>query len=284
MLRFTLTIVLLASTPVAAQYRSRAEEIQARRTQHQARLWPERQSPLVDQVNGLVERGLYEGARSGAGANGPQIVLGGMRSGQGMSVGLGYRKSDLWRERLDFRGTARVTPQLAYLFDAEIGFKSLETERFFFDFYTKFESSPQMDFYGPGPDSNPEDRTSYLYEDFAADFRAGYTLGRYFSFGGTFGGLTIHTGTGKRSGVPSTDEVFDPEDVPGLGVDTSFSRVGGFVEFDWRDLDTGPRSGGFYQAKIRYYGDDDLDTFNFSQLVLDLQQYFRTSIATASSR
>ena len=135
------TFCFFAST-VSAQFRTRTEEIEARRRDQQARLWPERESPLVEAVNNLVERGLYDGARSGKGANGGQFVLGGMRSGQGMSFGVGYRRSDLWHERLGFRTTARMTPLLAYMFDAEVDFQSIETERLFVDFYTKFESSP----------------------------------------------------------------------------------------------------------------------------------------------
>ena len=66
-----------------------------------------------------------------------------------------------------------MTPQLAYMFDAEVDFQSLETERLFVDFYTKLESSPQMDFYGLGGDSSLDNRSSYLYDDLAADFRIG---------------------------------------------------------------------------------------------------------------
>ncbi len=194
---------LLLAGSVQAQFKTRAEAIEAQRRDQRARLWPEQESPLVDQVNALVERGLYEGARSGKGVNGGQIVLGGMRSGQGAAVGIGYLRTDLWRERIGFRGTARITPQLAYLFDADIDFQSIETEKFFADLYVKYESSPQMDFYGEGADSSLDNRTSYTYDDFAADFRAGYDILPYLRVGGTVGALSVFTGPGKRGGVHS---------------------------------------------------------------------------------
>ena len=81
-----------------------------------------------------------------------------------MSFGVGYRRTDLWRERIGVRGTARMTPQLAYMLDAEVDFQSIETERFFVDFYTKYESSPQMDYYGQGSDSSLDNLTSYTYD------------------------------------------------------------------------------------------------------------------------
>ena len=268
-----IVMFLLLGVSASAQFRTRTEEILAVRRDQRARLWPANESPLVDQVNGLVERGLLDGARSGKGANGGQLVLGGMRSGQGMSFGVGYRRTDLWRERLGVRGTARMTPQLAYMFDAEVDFQDLETDRFFVDFYTKYESSPQMDYYGQGADSSLDDRTSYTYDDFSTDFRAGYDILPSLRVGGTIGTVAVHTGPGDRSGVPSLEEVFTEAEAPGFGLDTWYSRWGGFIEIDYRDLASGPRSGGFYSTTIRQYTDQDLGLFDFSQLVFEFQQY-----------
>jgi len=127
--------MLLFASPAIAQESgtevpaTRAEAIAEARADKVAELWPERQSPLVNRVNALLERGLKEGLDSGRGVNGPQIVLGGMRSGQGFTAGLGYRRSDLWRERLGYRATARGTFQGAYLFDFDLDFQGLRTER-----------------------------------------------------------------------------------------------------------------------------------------------------------
>ena len=156
-------VLLLQAASVTAQT-TRAEEIDQARRDKQARLWPERESPLVRQANDLVERGFREGIDDGYGANGPQFVLGGMRSGHGTSFGGGYRKTDIWQERLGFRTTARLTLRDAYMVDARLDLQGLQTERFFFNLYAKYESSPRMDFYGRGPFSREENRTSYLLE------------------------------------------------------------------------------------------------------------------------
>ena len=273
LLPFVLASLLLAAIGAAQQPTTRAEEIERQRRDKQARLWPERESPLVEQVNKLVERGLYEGLESGKGANSGQIVMGGMRSGQGVSVGVGYRRSDIWHDRFAMRGTARVTPLLAYLFDLQLDFQSLQKDWFFLDFYTKYEYSPQMDFYGQGGDSLEEARTSYVFEDFATDFRLGFNFTDSLRAGFTIGGLAVHTGTGKRSGFPSTDEIFDSETAPGLGEDTNFARWGSFIELDYRDLPGGPRSGGYYTAVLREYADQDLGKYSFSQVLVQAQQY-----------
>ena len=113
--------ILFSSTSLLhAQATSRAEEIRQLRVDKQARIWPERTSGIVKQVNGFAERGLLEGAKSGKGTNGFQFVLGGMRSGNGTSFGIGYRRVDIWRERIGFRATARGMIQQAFMFDLEI--------------------------------------------------------------------------------------------------------------------------------------------------------------------
>jgi len=204
------TWMLLFASPAIAQESgtevpaTRAEAIAEARADKVAELWPERQSPLVNRVNALLERGLKEGLDSGRGVNGPQIVLGGMRSGQGFTAGLGYRRSDLWRERLGYRATARGTFQGAYLFDFDLDFQGLRTERTSLRSYTKYESSPHIDYYGQGNDSRQDRHTNYGYDDFSSDFDAAYAVARHVRL------LLDRSGLGEqefasRIGVPATD-------------------------------------------------------------------------------
>src|SRR4029078_1341600 len=138
-------------TPASAQEPSsdfpqtREEVLAAERADKVAELWPERQNSMFDIANGLVERGLGEGLDSGKGANGLQLVLGGMRSGQGMSGGLGYRRYDLFRDQLGVRGSARGPVHGAYLLDADVDFNGFRTDRTFLRWYTRYEHSPQID-------------------------------------------------------------------------------------------------------------------------------------------
>jgi outer membrane protein assembly factor BamA len=260
-------LLVLGAGSLHAQPKTRAEEIDQARREKIARLWPERESPTVDIVNGLVERGLLDDS-DGTGKNGFQIVLGGMRSGQGMSVGIGYRRTDIWNDRLAYRATARGTLQTAWMLDFELDFPTLRSERGYLTFYTKFESSPQMDYYGQGINSSQVDRTSYLADTFNFDGNAAYELFNNFRLGITGGFVDVHTGTGRNE--PSTDEVFNP---PGLEEDTYYLRWGGFVLYDYRDFPGGPKSGGLYAARLRQYDDRDLDKFNFKQAEFEFQQY-----------
>ena len=111
-------LLFIAATPALAQEQpsavpqTREAVIAAEREDKVAELWPERQNAMVDIVNGLGERGLGEGLDSGKGANGIQFLFGGMRSGQGMSGGVGYRRSDLFREQLGIRDLPRQPRRL----------------------------------------------------------------------------------------------------------------------------------------------------------------------------
>ncbi len=268
----TVLLIGVGASEVLAQARTRAEEIELRRRDKQARLWPERESPIVTRANNLLERGLISGAESGKGANGFQIAMGGMRSGQGFTVGVGYRRSDIWRDRIGFRTTARATPQLATLLDFQLDFHQLRTDWTFVNFYAKYENSPQMDYYGQRSGSSLDNRSSYRLEDFGTDFQFGVNFSG-FRIGATFGTLYVHTGPGDRSGVPSVEDVFPPPLIPGFGEDTSFARWGFFVDYDWRDLRSGSRSGGYYAVRLRSYEDVDLEKYGYGQIEGEVQQF-----------
>ena len=130
-----------------------------------------------------------------------------------------------------------------------------------------------MDYYGQGMDTDEGARTSYLLEDLSADLNLGL---EFFGFraGLTGGVVVVDTGSGNRGGFPSIEEVFTPLDTPGLGTDTDFIRGGGFLQFDYRDIPSGPKSGGNYMARMRRYSDKATREHSFRQLELVAEQYF----------
>jgi len=266
-------LVALQPIALAQQARTRAEQINLQRTDKQARLWPERTSGFVTQLNKLMERGLLEGGESGKGLNGSQLVLGGMRSGNGTTVGVGYRRVDLWSERISLRVTARGTLARAYMFDAEIESPRLETKRTNLRVYAKYENSPQMDYYGQGPDSEKGMRSSYRLEDFALDLESSHRVWWRFYVGAIGGIYSANTGPGRRRGFPSTEEIFSPEETPGLGQQGTFLRAGGFVQLDFRDNPGGPRSGGNYYSRYTRYWDQDFGQHSFHRLESAAEQY-----------
>lgn len=275
-------IALALATPVSvlAQQeegaKTRAETIEAERREKVARLWPESKSPIAEIANGFVERGLLDGVQSGlGGGNGLQFAIGGMRSGQGLSLGVGYRRSDLFNEKLGFRTTLRGTIESAWMADLQVYFPPLYTERGFLDLYFRYEYSPQMDYYGEGPGTSLDDRTSYGFTDWRVWGRGGWEFYDFLRIGGQIGWYDTWTGPGKRGGVPSIEEVFDPSTVPGLFVMGRFAQTGLFAEIDWRDNPGGPRFGGRYKLEwTKYWDQTEADQFNFWVIDGIIDQYW----------
>jgi len=219
----------LAQEPGTTPPQTRAEAIGAERAEKIAELWPERQNAMVDLVNGFAERGLNEGLDSGKGSNGVQFTLGGMRADQGMSFGIGYRRSDFLRDHLGYRATARGTVWGAYMFDFNVDFRGIQTERTYLQWYTKYEHSPSINFFGVGNDTTDARRASYLFNDLSSDFSAAIAPVRVFRVGATGGYYRAHTAASGDTDFPPIDEAFPPDRLMGFGKDTQYMRVGGFA-------------------------------------------------------
>lgn len=268
-----LSAVLLLPRAAFAQIDSRTDQIQAQRTDKRARLWPERTSGIVKRVNELYDRGFLESSDMKKGANGLQLVLGGMRSGQGASVGAGYRRIDLYHERLAFRTTVRGTINQAYMIDLELESPRLRHRRGDVRLYMKHENSPMMDYYGAGPNSQKNGRTSYRLEDTGIDGSGRYRIWSHLYLGANGGIYLPNVGRGRRDDVPSTEDRYTPAQVPGLGQQPKFFRAGGTLEYDYRDLATGPREGGHYYAKHWRYWDRESEQYSFNRLDSAVEQY-----------
>ena len=267
--------LLFHVTQLNAQATSREEEILQQRTDKRARLWPERTSGIVKQVDKFTERGLLEGAQSGKGSNGPQFLLGGMRSGNGMSFGLGYRRVDLWGERLGFRTTVRGTILEAYMFDAEVNFPRVNTRRVdrarlrevrklaangLLRSWTRLRQGQPDQLPAGGCQPRLQRALSRLERPLAGRLQAVST---------------------RRTPDPE-NEAASPRlkrsslrsQTPGLDGQPDFLRAGFTAQYDYRDLPTGPREGGNYYVNFKRYWDQDLGQHTFNQWDTAVEQYF----------
>lgn len=236
-------------------------------------LWPERQSPIADRVNAFVDRGAREGLNSGDGNAGFHPVLGGMRTGQGVSGGIGYRVAGLWRDRLSLRGTARGTLRPAYMFDFDVDVKGLSNSRRFVNWYSKLEHSPDMVYYGQGSNSPERARAKYRLRDVASDVNLGFEPWRTVRVGFTTGFLHANIGQLERENLLELDESVVSAETPGIGDETNFFRFGAFVALDRRDLASGAHRGSFFGARFRRFEDLDANQFSFRQTEFEFQHY-----------
>ena len=254
---------------------TRVQLIELARRQKHATLWPERENPLVVRANRLLDRGLIEGIQSGQGNNGWQLLLAGTRPAQGQTLGIGYRRSDLLNDALTARATVRGTLSGALLVDGELQVNGVRRGAdTFLDVYSKYERSPQMEFYGLGEASKEQDRTRYQLNTGSIDARAGYRFTRALNAGLDVGYGGAHTRSAGEGDIPSIETRFDSTTAPGLFDDTSFVSWGAFAGFDTRDLVRGPRRGGFYGIEFKRYLDVDGNQYTHRQVALEGQHFF----------
>jgi outer membrane protein assembly factor BamA len=259
----------------AQQPATRAEQIEQERREKNATLWPEREGPLVARANNLLDRGLVEGMRTGNGPNGWHIVLSGTRPAQGQSVGVGYRRADLFRDRLTADVSVAGTLKGAVLVETKAHVNNERRQQgTFLDLRGAYERSPRMEFYGLGEDSLKENRTGYLLNTLMVESRAGYRFTRRANAGVDFMTGRAHTGPVTRDDVPSIETIFNSRTAPGLFDDATFYMWGGFVGWDNRDLPSGPKRGGFYGASLHKYTDVTNGRYGHRRLSVELQQFF----------
>jgi outer membrane protein assembly factor BamA len=160
-----------------------------------------------------------------------------------------------------------------YRFELGFAMPRLADGRLQLDLDAGHHNYPRMEYYGPGPDSEKGSRSVYRLEETSFDASLAIVPTGYLRMGVTGGYVAVNVGPGVRTGVVSTDQVFVPAVTPGIQDQTNFYRTGGFLEFDYRDIPGGPRSGGYYTARFLYHDDQDLRLYSFRRLDLEAQQY-----------
>jgi hypothetical protein len=135
-----------------------------------------------------------------------------------------------------------------------------------------WQRNSQEDFYGFGMDSGSDYRTDYLLEGGTLGTAVWWNAPDWLYVGGVVGGYDINVGPGTDQRYPPTQDVFPPEDVPGLDIQGAFAKYGGFAAVDYTNPGN-PWRGGYYLASYEFWDDVDLDKYDFGKLDIDLQQY-----------
>ena len=260
------------TNPAAAQT-TRAEEDRAKREAKANQLIPERPSKLESILYKIDEdlilqrifnppRGFH--ARFGIG------------EGAGFGGGAGYQFLGV---PFDFRASAGGSVKGYFIAEGSLRFPGTQSENLFtwangpyLEVYGRRRDFPQEDFYGIGPDSSEDDRSNFALRDTFVRVTPAVRRG-YLTAGVNLGYLDPSIGSGTDTRMPSTDEIFAPEDVPGLQNQPAFAVLEPFVEFATLDRAIDDRSGGRYRVSFTRYDDRDLDQFTFNRWDVDLRQF-----------
>jgi len=219
-------------------------------------------------------------------------LVGGIQSGAGITVGIRFIpvRSEHLFTAVDLRGSHRKY----YSVGAQLGY---EWGSFLLHGFGRYRHMPEENFFGIGPDVSDDDETDYRLNDLITGAQLGYIVADDLLAGVHASYLANYLGSGKDDDEPDIEDIFDPVEVPGFGVDTRYGLFGAWLQYDTRDLDystafgsrlapTSPRirnisftaTRGLYgTAEVRRYSQVDGDGFSFTEGEVELQQYLPLS-------
>ncbi len=200
------------------------------------------------------------------------VRLGGLVTGSGFALGPSYNRPDLLNENMQFKISAAGSLKEYYSVDGVVSFPHLLNNHLVVDMYARHSDSPQIAYYGPGPNSSDDNRTDYRREDTIVSGRVGARLHRYVLIGFTGGYNWINIGPGTSDDYPSTDKVYTPQQVPGLQTQSPYAYFGPFLQIDLRDKRNDPHRG--TNVVVAYNGvEDNLGIYSFRVGQALVEQY-----------
>jgi hypothetical protein len=132
---------------------------------------------------------------------------------------------------------------------------------------------PEEEFYGLGPDSDLNDRTTYLQEESRFYLTTGYQITPHLVWVLNGGFQTNEIRSGKSGIYPSTEEIFDERSAPSLSNPPDYLRWGTQVFLDRRDVPGNPHRGFMIALAYARFDDRTEDAFSFNRYGLDARAY-----------
>jgi hypothetical protein len=265
--------VLADQAPVveAPPPQSRQEEIR--------RLRAAKAAELRGYLPGKIERGLVFLETGGfiqrlfTPPSGFFPYIGGITPGGGAAGGPGYRHFGLFNGRATLVAYAAGSIKSYWIMEGVLAFPRLANGRLFADVRMSRADFPQEDFYGLGPDSAQSDRTSYDLRTSRAAVSGGVRLMPWLAVGQRIDYSTPRLRGGGDPNLPSTSDLFQETDAPGLGEQPDFMAYETYITGDYRSPGPNARRGGFYYIGYTHFDDMDFDRYGFDRLHVDVQQY-----------
>lgn len=218
-----------------------------------------------------------------------QPVLGGLQTGAGTTVGLRYRPTGS-EDAVQFSAAGRYSLRGYWGGQGILGY---DHGRMVTYGYARYRHMPQEDFYGIGPNTPEAARTNYRLDEGIGGVLIGFKPTQQ-TFAGVHGSyLTNSVGAGTDDRYPTVADRFAAADVPGLGASLDYAVLGGWLEFDTRDvrllraygsrfaptqtrlkgLSLESRKGLLASVQASHYRELNGGAFTFSRVEVDLQQY-----------
>lgn len=268
----SLTLLLLAASPLLQGQQTRSTEIERERDEKVAHPRPEKPDKVEKSLRFIDDHKVID--RLSTGYHGWNLRFGGLPQGSGFALGPEYRLSSDFLGGNTFRVGAQLSTKLYEKYYVGWELPQIARDRVSVDLYGAHRNYTQVDYFGPGPNSSEDLRTDYRFENTSLDALVGLKPVKHLQLGGSVGYLWVNVGPGTSGSLPSTDKVFPPSLAPGIDRQTDFLRYGPHVQINYLDNATTPANGGLYTFQYVWYEDQKLGRNDFQRMDAEFQQYF----------
>ena len=192
-------------------------------------------------------------------------------AGGGFTLGAGYLAFLGGYNTIDFRGS--WTPSGYLRTESEFIAPRLFDRRGKLSLVGGWRKATQVGFYGFGTaETSSEDRANYGFSQPYASANLEYrpTRGIFVLGGGAeYSRWDQTTGEGT---VPSVEEVYTADELPGLGQKITYLHATGTAAIDWRTSEGYSRRGGYYGVTFNNFNDAD-DIYSFKRVDYEAIQH-----------
>lgn len=137
----------------------------------------------------------------------------------------------------------------------------------------RYQHYPRIRYYGPGPDSQREDETTFLDQRAFYELVAGVQLTPHFSLTARGGYVQVFVGPGEDDNYPTTQEAFTDTEAPGLDEQPDFLLVSGQAFWDRRDKPGNPHKGAMAALQVTHLDDRGGEAFGFTRFAGDVRSF-----------
>jgi hypothetical protein len=266
-LQLALFFLIAVTANIQAQ-QSRTDELTAKQQEKSKSL----HTYTPSRAEGLVIKIQKWGLLSGTGAKGLYPFFGSAFPGGGFAVGAGFRHGVGDTGLFDFHGAYSIAGY--QLLDTSLRLPESGSGRLKSTIHAKYQNADEVAFYGIGNDSLEGDKTAFTFIPKQFSLTESLWLSHEFHLGGAIAYLDIDTKPGESASLPSIEEIFSPDEAPGLGTDPQYVTGNLFAEYDWRQSPGWTSRGGFYRVDWYDYNERNGSNVDFHRWDVELVQHF----------
>jgi outer membrane protein assembly factor BamA len=192
--------------------------------------------------------------------------------GGGLTAGAGYRRYYADNSYWDLKGLYSVKNYKKLELATES--KDHLDRRVSFGSRLGWRDATQVNYFGLGVQSRPEDRSNFRFQEAYADGHVTYRPVRWVPLRGNVAFEYYDTKEGQAQTSPSIERLFTPATAPGLGADPAYLHTQLAAGIDWRQSPGYTRKGGLYEITFHdYHNTNSGGAYSFKRLDGDLIQH-----------